>query len=263
MSVKLMGAIFDLAIPPSEKLMLLAMADHARDDGTGCYPAIATLAKKTSLSRRGTQKLIRRLQAAGYIADTGKISRFGTIEYTLTLARGGEQGSLLFGAGGRTAEHKRGEPGDAKGANLETQTSEPGSPESLGTNYVNQKLKGKTLAAAPPADPRLQPFLDYAVKIFTSKYGQPPAWSGKHSRNLQDFLSRSDMTLSEMCRRYENFILSTDPFVARQNGSVAFFCSDPDRYIKGPQVLTPWKGGSTNADERDHNNLVKAGFEIH
>jgi Helix-turn-helix domain len=91
-----MGAIFDLDIPSAEKLVLLAMADYARDDGTGCYPAIATLAKKTSLSRRGTQKLIRRLQGAGFVADTGKISKLGTIEYTVTL-EGGERGSLLVG----------------------------------------------------------------------------------------------------------------------------------------------------------------------
>jgi hypothetical protein len=108
-----MGEIFDLDIPAPEKLVLLAMADHARDDGTGCYPAIGTLARKTRLSRRGTQKLIRRLQTAGFIADTGKISRLGTIEYTLTLAKGGEQASLLFQARGRTPEREGGEPGDA------------------------------------------------------------------------------------------------------------------------------------------------------
>jgi hypothetical protein len=115
--VKLMGAIFDLDIPSAEKLVLLAMADYARDDGTGCYPAIATLAKKTSLSRRGIQKLIRRLQCAGFVADTGKISKLGTIEYTVTLEGGGEQGSLPFSAQGANARTKTGEPECAEGAN--------------------------------------------------------------------------------------------------------------------------------------------------
>jgi Helix-turn-helix domain len=126
MSVKLMGAIFDLDIPSAEKLVLLAMADHAREDGTGCYPAIGTLAKKTSLSRRGTQKLIRRLEAAGYIADTGKITRLGTVEYTISLDRGGEQGSLLFALRGANARTKRGEPECTRGANQSAQKGRTG-----------------------------------------------------------------------------------------------------------------------------------------
>jgi hypothetical protein len=131
-----MGSIFELSIPPTEKLVLLAMADHARDDGTGCYPSISTLAKKTSLSRRGTQKLVARLKAAHLIDDTGKVSRFGTVEYSITLARGGEQGSLPFQPRGRTPGTKGGERRDAKGANLETRTCEPGSPESLRTKSL-------------------------------------------------------------------------------------------------------------------------------
>jgi hypothetical protein len=117
-----MARVFELDDAAMNKLLLLAMADHARDDGTGCYPSITKLAKKTSLSRRGTQKLIRRLQAAGRIADSGKVSPFGTIEYTLTLDGGSEPGSPLFPTRGRT--------GDAGGANLKTRRGERGSPES-------------------------------------------------------------------------------------------------------------------------------------
>ena len=57
-----MASVFELDIPASEKLVLLAMADHARDDGTGCYPSIDLLARKTSQTRRGVQKIMRRLE---------------------------------------------------------------------------------------------------------------------------------------------------------------------------------------------------------
>src|SRR5579872_2683561 len=60
-SIQLMAKVFQLPIPSTEKLVLLAMADHARDDGTGCYPSIDTLARKSSLTRRGVQKIMRRL----------------------------------------------------------------------------------------------------------------------------------------------------------------------------------------------------------
>src|SRR5712692_11471537 len=105
-----MGAVFDLRIPPTEKLVLLAMADHAREDGTSCYPSINRLAKKTSLSKRGTQKVVHRLVAVGLVKDTGKISRHHTIEYNLTLGKGGERGALPFPAKGANARTKRGEP---------------------------------------------------------------------------------------------------------------------------------------------------------
>jgi Helix-turn-helix domain len=94
-----MGKVFALDVPAREKLVLLAMADHARDDGTGCYPSIETLARKTSQSRRGVQKILRRLQHYygendGLIAPS-KVSRGGprrSTEYTLTLANS-ERGS--------------------------------------------------------------------------------------------------------------------------------------------------------------------------
>ncbi len=105
MSVRLMGKVFELDVPAMKKLVLLAMADHARDDGTGCYPAIGTLAAKTSLSVRGVQKTINDLEAAGYLRVAGKMDvkrgvrvdkyRHGvTTEYTLTLD-GADR--LLFG----------------------------------------------------------------------------------------------------------------------------------------------------------------------
>jgi hypothetical protein len=87
-SVRLMAAVFELDIAASEKLVLLAMADHARDDGTGCYPAVGLLARKTSQSRRGVQKIMRRLEEAGLIAPS-RVSRGGprrSTEYRLTLA---------------------------------------------------------------------------------------------------------------------------------------------------------------------------------
>jgi len=71
-------------------LVLIAMANHAHNDGTGCYPSIATLARKTSLSIRGVQSTVRRLEQTGFLVAMGK-SKGGrglTTEYTLTLDKG-------------------------------------------------------------------------------------------------------------------------------------------------------------------------------
>jgi Helix-turn-helix domain len=126
-----MGLIFELSIPSTEKLVLLAMADHAREDGTGCYPSIKRLARKTSLTRRGVQKVLRRLCEGGFAKDTGKLSRYGTVEYTIDLERGCERRSLPLPPEVRTASHPGDEQENAGRANLTTGTSELHSHESL------------------------------------------------------------------------------------------------------------------------------------
>jgi hypothetical protein len=147
MSVKQMAAVFELSITALEKLVLLAMADHARDDGTGCYPSIGTLAEKASLSRRGTQKLVRRLELSGLITDTGKKSRLGTIEYAITLGEGGEQGSLPFKSQGANARAKRGEPGTHGGANQSAQKGRTGFARTKDLTVTQQTKDGNGLAS--------------------------------------------------------------------------------------------------------------------
>ncbi|MFC3060037.1 helix-turn-helix domain-containing protein [Paenirhodobacter populi] len=67
MSVKIMSAVFDSEIlNPTERLILLALADHADDEGR-CYPSINRLCQRTGLSCRTVQVNIRRMQADGYI----------------------------------------------------------------------------------------------------------------------------------------------------------------------------------------------------
>jgi hypothetical protein len=49
----------------SALLLLLAIADHAHDDGGGAYPSIETLSQKIRMSVRQTQRALRVLEAAG------------------------------------------------------------------------------------------------------------------------------------------------------------------------------------------------------
>ena len=86
MSIRLMAAVFELDIPASEKLVLLAMADHARDDGTGCYPSVDLLARKTSQTRRGVQKIMRRLEYNRRLIAPSHVSRGRrATEYRITF----------------------------------------------------------------------------------------------------------------------------------------------------------------------------------
>ncbi len=67
MSALLMGLIFYAKIDPTDKLVLLALADHGTDEGESIYPSIELLRIKTSFSRRTVQIALRRLSGKDII----------------------------------------------------------------------------------------------------------------------------------------------------------------------------------------------------
>jgi hypothetical protein len=62
-----MSSIWELDLPPSEKLVLLVIADHADDDGGNAYPSVARIARRASISERQTQRVIRQLCDEGFL----------------------------------------------------------------------------------------------------------------------------------------------------------------------------------------------------
>jgi len=61
-----MTAVWDLDLPDSQKIVLLALADCANDEGL-CWPSMATLSKKCSKSERTVQGVIKELVAGGHL----------------------------------------------------------------------------------------------------------------------------------------------------------------------------------------------------
>ena len=68
---------------PAERLLLLALADYAGDDGE-CWPAVSSLARKTGLSVRGVQQSLRRLEADGWLKTEVNAGRNGCNNYRIT-----------------------------------------------------------------------------------------------------------------------------------------------------------------------------------
>lgn len=71
MSIRVMSQVWELELPDSEKLVLLALADAANDEGQ-CWPSMRTLAGKCSKSDRTVQAAIKLL------VDKGHLSRIET-----------------------------------------------------------------------------------------------------------------------------------------------------------------------------------------
>ena len=67
MSVRIMTAVWTTHLPDSEKLVLLALADCANDEGL-CWPSMATLATKCSKTDRTVQAAVKSLVTAGHLS---------------------------------------------------------------------------------------------------------------------------------------------------------------------------------------------------
>ena len=76
-------------IPSGEKLVLLALADRADDSGH-CFPGLETLSEKTSMSRRGIQKVLAKLEERKLIARGRRYidGRRSSNQYSLRIGSG-------------------------------------------------------------------------------------------------------------------------------------------------------------------------------
>ena len=72
----------------SALLLLLAIADHAHDDGSGAYPTVQRLADKSRMTGRNVQLLLKRLETNGDLIIIPNGGPFGANLYQIPL--GGE-----------------------------------------------------------------------------------------------------------------------------------------------------------------------------
>ena len=88
MSVKLMGEVWELKLDHATSHVLLAMADHARDDGSRCFPSVGYLSWKTNYSLRQVQRILVSLENTGIIIPVAYQNggRGFATEYQLVLA---------------------------------------------------------------------------------------------------------------------------------------------------------------------------------
>ena len=67
MSVKLSGFILDTNLPPTETLLMLALADYADEQGV-CWPSKETLARRSRISKRTVDKYVNQLAKNGWLS---------------------------------------------------------------------------------------------------------------------------------------------------------------------------------------------------
>ena len=67
MSLKRIAAAIDCDLSSSEKLVLILLANNAKDEDGTCFPSQKYLAKKSGFARGTVNGIIKRLQASGFI----------------------------------------------------------------------------------------------------------------------------------------------------------------------------------------------------
>jgi hypothetical protein len=88
-----MGRVWELSRHKgSELLVLLAIADYAKDDGSGAWPSINTLVSKTRLSERSVQYCLKALEASGELQVERGTGPHGSNMYHVRLDRCAECG---------------------------------------------------------------------------------------------------------------------------------------------------------------------------
>jgi hypothetical protein len=85
-----MGGVWELDLDPPEKIVLLAMADHADHEGRHVFPSVDLISWKTGYSPRQVQRIIRDLEKFGLLIRMGDAAggRGVTNRYRIALENG-------------------------------------------------------------------------------------------------------------------------------------------------------------------------------
>jgi len=112
---------------PTEKLVMIALANHARPDGTSAFPAVATIGRYTMLSERAIRVNLRELERRGLIERcddrivAAYITRADKRPLGYNLMMGGGHEVPLVG--------ERGASDDTDEGHLTTERGAPDAPE--------------------------------------------------------------------------------------------------------------------------------------
>jgi hypothetical protein len=197
MSVKAMTAVWQSTLAPYDKLVMMALADSANDPDFTCWPSIPTIARKCSMTERGVQKVMERIDPyidRNYRVNSSTVYRL-KLELLPQACDRGEWGSPVNGV------HHRGERGSPEVVNgvhpkrnKETSRKRKSPTAREITNDWRPVLgeeteTGKFMATWPPE------FLECEIERFIAYHQR----QGTKSANFN--LNWKTWALSEFCRK--------------------------------------------------------------
>jgi hypothetical protein len=221
---------------------------------------------KGRVSQRTIQRILARLKAIGWIKTWALPGKRGN--YAVLICRASVHdlaGNEYRVNGAKTMDwrHPEYEPVGEPSVSCPLPVGELAGIREVRVEKTEKRIK-KNLAAkpAPPADPRYQPFYDFAYQAFHTKHGQRPTWDDKDGANLKRLLRlQPQLTLEEFQRRFGNYLQSTEPFTRSHGDSLAYFVAAFDRFLDGPVLERAFAGGNNgneSFDERRKRESLEA-----
>src|SRR5690349_12704359 len=136
------GVFANSCLGPADKIVLLAIAQHADPQTGECWPSRATLAEMTGLTERHVTNALKRIEEVGEATITRGLGRGNQTIYRL---------SYLLLAGIKGESHSpitaiKGEPHDIKGERDDTKKVNVTTVSEGDTLYRNDKGKGKEIS---------------------------------------------------------------------------------------------------------------------
>jgi DNA-binding transcriptional ArsR family regulator len=186
-SASVYGLIFRAKIGnPTLKLVLLALADNANDNGY-CYPGIDHLIQKTELSKRQVLRYLDKLEEAGLMRRESGIGRGHTSEFFLDLTAIQEKVSYVTPIQNKKVSSKarKGVIQDVKGDIFDTYKEET-SETSLETTLLPF---GEATTKVEPSKPSLHGIVTKHIQtLYQSKFGDKCPWDGSEAGQLRKLI---------------------------------------------------------------------------
>ena len=185
MSIEAMTWAFKQPLSSHEKVILLAIADHANDDGE-CWPSIAKVAQKACVSERTAQRYIIKLTDEGYLSTVSRSADNGgrmANKYVLHMATnvGGEGDSLT--PPGDTSVTTPGDtvvtPNEPSVITIKKNNNRACRvPDDFRPNATSYRVGAEVGLSRAQVDAQVDPFLDYWRAVPGAK-GLSPDWNAR------------------------------------------------------------------------------------
>lgn len=263
MSVKLMSAVFEANIgSPIDKLVLLALADFAADDGTSVYPSIKTLAMKCDADERTCQRSLRRM-AGKYLVMVREATPTSARRYRLIaeairgvvrapleggVAQSHPTRSLANGEGGVAQSHQGGgatPPNPSVESDSTscgpTSTAQCKAPNRGNGHKPSFGRRGREITDFQPtpvlqeADREIHP-IRYVLTCFDlaflKKIGERyPTFTGQDARLAESLLKKSKLPVDRLVKMVEYFFKADDEWVHDKGYTFGIFYTQRGKLV--------------------------------
>lgn len=163
-----MSAVWAMLLPPTEKLVLLRLADHADELGAHAYPSVGTLAEAACVSTRTVQRILQGLRQQRLIVIEQPATRYKPTTYQLTLpasAFSPLKRNMARGAILSSLDSLRGDTGVVSGVTQLCRPILPRSEEQIQEQPAPNHRPVQTVEKSGPAHRSEHPVASYRVLV--------------------------------------------------------------------------------------------------